>query len=232
MLLIYVSKTRHDSHPHSITQPRAIFSRPQMQRMATHTGRELPYPLSEVMGPDAKLPSINMYSPTNSSAVNKKQHKNLARSLVSYKGPDIIVMILSITVLSISNIPTYYTQHRAYSRERAKLIKKMENYTILTALMNSFNARYPGYCVIAINDHNHYLKFQVVKDDPPDSIGVVSPSTPDTARVDSASASSSSTSATAASTYPPLQLIETNWHKPQSCSRATIINSPNANSRQ
>ena len=162
------------------------------------------------MGPDVKLPSIDMYSPTNSSAVNKKQHKNLARSLVSYKGPDIIAMILSITILSISNIPTYYTQHRAYSRERAKLIKKMENYTILTALMNSFKARYPGYCVIAINDQNHYLKFQVVKDEPPDSIGMIPPSTPDTARVDSASASSSSTSATAASTYPPLQPIGTN----------------------
>ena len=179
-----------------------------LQRMPTTQGHALPYPLSEVMGNQIRLPSFDTYTTANSSAVKKKQRKKLSRSLIEIKGPEIVKMVLSIAILSINTVPTYYTQHHAYSRERAILIKKLERFTILTALISDFDARYPGYRVIVVNDHNHYLLFQVtvvnpIKTEPPDSTGLFPSSTQDS-NLASPVTTAASASASATSTDTPL----------------------------
>ena len=98
--------------------------------------------------------------------VNKKRKHNLSQVQFDLKAADVRTLMSKVTVLMIACIPTWETQHEAYSKSRSALLSDLENETLLTAMVEDYEET--RNCNVGVYDDNlHYLKL-VPSDDPKD----------------------------------------------------------------
>ena len=98
--------------------------------------------------------------------VNKRRKHNLSKVQFDLKAADVRTLMSKVTVLMIACIPTWETQHEAYSKSRSALLSDLENETLLTAMVEDYGET--RNCNVGVYDDNlHYLKL-VPSDDPKD----------------------------------------------------------------
>ena len=85
--------------------------------------------------------------------------------------------LATIVTLAIATIPTWRTQHESYISWRLQLITKLEQETVLAALIEDHNSRHPTR-ILTYHDPRYFLMFELGPSDrPPDATaGTTTPS--------------------------------------------------------
>ena len=97
--------------------------------------------VSQVMGP------VHGYRPGEKKTQMLPQGRReyaLQRSLMKVTGSDLMKLLRMITTLSIIHNPTFWVAHDAYLSSRFKLLRVLEKYTLLGAIVRQYGRSKPG----------------------------------------------------------------------------------------
>ena len=79
--------------------------------------------------------------------------------LLSHKGSDLLAFVATVMTLRICACPTFWTQHKSYASERYRIIRNLEKKSMLRAIVDQFEAKYPNRKVTVVKDKQYYVRF-------------------------------------------------------------------------